>query len=228
MKPADIVFALPSTANSHQTTEAVQFIRSVADRMRVQPKGVHVGLAPRSCLTVPGFTLEQGSDKNQALRMFGGNHKSSVADTGSTIKYLRSVSFRPESGARPNTRKIGVLIVDRPLKNFGYAVDEAILAKKENIDLVVIGVGKDVSVDELRMLASSRSPHHSVMTVPCYEHLKQLTRKLAFTADQFCRGKTEHLLSVNSSIRNIYVAHYQDIYAKVSPAHPRKNNGLDC
>lgn len=189
VKPADIVFALPATANSHQTTQAIEFIRSVADRMMVSTKGVRIGLAPRSCLSVPGFTLDQGSDKNQVLRMFGVGQKSSLAETSSVIKYLRSVSFRQESGARANARKIGVLIVDGPLKNFGQAVDEAILAKQNGIELLVIGVGKEVRPEELTLLASAGSPHHHVMTVSCYSQLWKLARRLVSTADQLCIGK---------------------------------------
>lgn len=189
IKPADIVFALPATVNSHQTNEAIEFIRSVADRMMVSSKGVRIGLAPRGCLSVPGFTLEQGSEKNQVMRMFGTPQRSSLAETESVIKYLRSVSFRPESGARTNAKKVAVLIVDRPLKHLGQAVDQAILAKNDDIELVVIGVGKDVSHEELRMLASARSSHHTVMTVPCYSHLRKLTRRLVATADQLCIGK---------------------------------------
>ena len=88
------------------------------------------------------------------------------------IPFSRS-SFRESNGARPDAKRIAVLIVDEG-DDLGRAKYESLkLRSRSNVEVFVIGVGKELDEGKLRGIASESASQH-VFIVSSYDELPML------------------------------------------------------
>ncbi len=99
--------------------------------------------------------------------------------TTSVLKYMRRVAFHKANGGRKDAKRIAVLIVDKnDNPDIIRALREAAKARiMKNIELFVIGVGKDVNPEDLRQLASPPPGQH-VFHVLDYDELQSIAIRI--------------------------------------------------
>jgi hypothetical protein len=157
-------------------------MKDLVQEFRIDGEQVRLGLAPRNCMSVPGFQLkDSGSSKEAILAKFQG-HQYAAADTTSVIKYFRNDGFRD---ARKGSKRIGVVVVDRNSASRSSTAFESWQARgRDGLELFVVAVGKDVSDMEKRAIA----PRSNIIDVPDYASLEQVTPQLIKSINNACAG----------------------------------------
>lgn len=80
------------------------------------------------------------------------------------LQLAKSDMFIPESGARGGIPKILVLLTDGTQTLASDAVDPAIPAKQlrgAGVNLVVVGIGRDVDINEIKKIAGDKGKFHT-------------------------------------------------------------------
>ena len=114
------------------------------------------------------------------IRQDGGIH----TYTDRAIRYMREVSFGPNSGARDGVTRIAIVITDGLSHDEEATAREAREAQEQGIHMFSIGVGHNVDQKELRAIATKPAAHYSYM-VEQYSALTTIRDVLAIKA---CTG----------------------------------------
>lgn len=170
---ADIVYAVSPSASPSDTLKTMQFFRNISSRMDIGPQKIHIGLVPKDCEDIPEVRL--GRNIRKALHQI---ERRSLPSTASVLRYIKESAFTEERGGRPNVKRIGVLVLDGPLDRMKLAAKEAIrLREEENVELFVVGVGKEVLPNDLKAIASSPADSH-VYHVENYDELPSIVSQV--------------------------------------------------
>ncbi|CAH1791714.1 unnamed protein product [Owenia fusiformis] len=159
-QPADIVFALGAdNSNTENRNSALDFINKVIKDMEVGNDNIQVGMVPKDCSSLSGFTPSDFNTKDQIKNGLDSN-KASPAKSGSALEYMRKTSFTEEGGCRMEVKKIGVVIIDGTTEDLDKIATEAKRLRENDIEMFAIGVGKDIDESILRLIASEPSMRH--------------------------------------------------------------------
>ena len=171
------MFAIPGAMNPDDTNKALNFVKNIIDEFDVGENGVQVGLVPKDCDPVAGFALNEFKSKGPLIKaieasMIGGSK------TAQMLKNMRLNGFNAMNGGRENVKRFGIVVVDDDECNLTEVAKEAAKARSvHNIELFVIGVGKDVDQDALRAIASGPSDQH-IFTVGNYNEIENIAKGL--------------------------------------------------
>ncbi|KAK2157693.1 hypothetical protein LSH36_186g01011 [Paralvinella palmiformis] len=193
--PADIVFAMPPDVTSAQSGHVLGLIRNLTTVLDLEGSGVRLGLAPKPCHVVPGFSLGEGSTNKEEVISKMTSFPVKRADPGEVIKHIRDVSFQESHGARHTSRKIGVAFVDTAggRGDLILAASEMPRMQNDGIELLVVGVGDKVSRTELNSLIAP-DMDRNVMISSSWEHLNDLSDQMKRRFDDLC---AEYLLKAH-------------------------------
>ena len=109
--------------------------------------------------------------------------------TAQIIKYMRRQGFVKENGGRRFAKKIGILVIDSSSPNrLAATAKQARLARKQNIELFVVAVGKDVT-PELKQAISGQLDSRHVFSVNNYSDLQYIASKVARNVNTKCLGE---------------------------------------
>lgn len=185
-RPADLVFALPSSADTDDTNHALQFFQKMtAEFSHVEDGGVNFGLVPKDCQSVEGFHLKETTGKEDTLEKFQARHHYRP-DNAQTLKYLRSTAFKKVNGARDGANRIAVMIVDRNSRDLADTATESFkVREKKDVDLFTIVVGKHVSEEEMKAL-SGDAIDKRVIWVKRYDQLNSVIDELTIKIQDIC------------------------------------------
>ncbi|KAI0209761.1 hypothetical protein LSAT2_005535 [Lamellibrachia satsuma] len=167
--PLDVIFALPDQAGIDDTQRSLAFIKGIVGEMEMSPVQVQVGVTPRMCFLNKAVQLNDNDNAEGFLTSLDDRQLSS-SRTNIHLKYMREEGFTSKNGARRNSVKFGVLIVDNKSADRAKTLKQAYVAKGD-VRLVVIGVGDHVDRSELQQIASNASYVHYVGS---YKELPQL------------------------------------------------------
>lgn len=194
MKPADIMFSLPSSIDDQETREGLRFIESMTKTLGLGDGRVRVGLAPRVCHSISGFSLDQGNRSDQVSRYIEQQSPSGrVEETAAMLRYLREVSFRSHDPARAkDTERIALVIVDRRSARLTQAsIREASSLQRRGIRVLVIAVGRRAMAfeEELKQMTGCNS---CLLSAESYSGLNGLVEPLKRTfMSQLCTGTSQ-------------------------------------
>ena len=92
---------------------------------------------------------------------------------------MRGEGFAEENGGRPIAKRIGVIIIDEADPDAAAELDEATKARLVNgVELFVVGVGKRLSPERLRRLATEPAEQH-VFHVADYDDLASIVGRVS-------------------------------------------------
>ena len=188
--PADLVFALPPEIKADDTKQALRFIRDLVQEFDIADDSVRLGMVPKQCASVAGFSLTSAANKEDILDMFTLDNNHTRYDTASVLNYMHTQSFQnTASPKRAKAKRIGVIIIDSDSKNATVTALEALSAKDEaDIELFVVTVGKQVSDHEARLIASEPEDQH-IFSASSYADLVSVAELLEKRINDVCDGR---------------------------------------
>lgn len=199
IRPADIVFALPSSVDDADTAAGLRFVASMAGRVQVGSNRIRVGLVPRLCHAVSGFTLEEGVDSDR-VDLYVNNQRPTgrVDETAAALRYMRDISYGLGRGGRlegqrdgRGAAKVAVVVVDGKSSQMKPSTaGEANRLKEQGVMVMVVSVrGKDANKTELRSLAGCQK---CLFSADGYASLGQMVEPLAgVVLDHLCVDEAE-------------------------------------
>ena len=154
---ADIVFLLDvSHIFSEQQLDGMrQLVTGVADKFILGPQYVQIGVDTFSTEFNRTFFLKDYPDKaglESALSSISFTYGDT--NTGNALRAMREGSFTAGAGHRENVAKIAILVTNGYSGNATLTSLEAQEIQEAGITLLVVGVGQDLSVEELETIAT--------------------------------------------------------------------------
>ena len=173
----DIVFASSLLAKHKDTKRTLSFFRRLIDTFQVGKNQIRVGLVPSYIGPVKGIFLNQFHDKQKILHHISEFHKN-TSTTASVLKYMRTISFNTHNGARQSVKRVALVVVDRNDKHLHHLQQEALrLRVQKNVEIFVVGVGKQMATRQLEIIASKPVAQH-LFHISSYKELKYVEQKL--------------------------------------------------
>ncbi|XP_078085516.1 collagen alpha-1(XII) chain-like isoform X2 [Mustelus asterias] len=134
------------------------FITKLVQVFDISPRRVQFGLAQYSGDPRTEWNLNEYKDKQSLLAAVAGlPYKGGNTLTGMALSYILENNFKPESGARPNARKIGVLITDGKSQDDVGVPSETLRAI--GVELYAVGI-KNADEAELKLIATDPDSIH--------------------------------------------------------------------
>ena len=179
----DIVFGGSPNSSPQNTVKTLEFFRDVSSTLDTANDHVRVGLAPKDCSAVPELTIRDFTDKDEVINQLDKMHTVRKSPA-SVMRYIRKTSFKTKNGARPEAKKIAVVIIDEnDQRSILHVMREAFLLQAmQNVELFVVAIGDGLSQEDLEAMAPD--PGH-VLRVDNYD---QLAEKVALLRNLLCPG----------------------------------------
>lgn len=145
-----------------------QFVKNVVESFTIGPENIRVGVVPFSDDVYQAFGINRFNLTYQICAAIDDiAHKEGLTRTDLALKETKKLFLC----SRPGVQKIGIVITDGrstcPEKTLQNARD----VKEDNVNVITIGVGSHVDLEELKQIASSEK---NVFSVYDYSSLHKL------------------------------------------------------
>ncbi|XP_055863253.1 cartilage matrix protein-like [Biomphalaria glabrata] len=158
--------------------KGIKFLQDYLQEFDIGPKNVRVAIIPyaQGVYTDVSFNLNTYSTKEDVISAIGRiSHKQGQStDTGEGIKYMREVQMS-DAVVRPGVTKIGLVITDGNSQKKNFTAAEAGAARASGIIMFAVGVGVNVSREELLNIAGDTS---RVSKADNYDKLNSIIKSL--------------------------------------------------
>jgi collagen type VI alpha len=159
-----------SASNSYYDFQKeLQSVAEFAKFYVIGPHDVQIGIVTFSSTARNEFYLNSFTnikDIEQAINKI--TPMMTSTHTGRALQYVRLNSFNASKGDRGNIPNFLVVITDGRSKGVYNVTTESINLHNSNIEIFAVGIGSDISITELKAIASSAS---HVFTVKDFHHL---------------------------------------------------------
>lgn len=167
---ADVVFLLHSSYSVWRPDfrRQLTFVQEVIERLPIGPNDTRVAIVTYADYPQLQFHLHEYSAKPdlraavEEIRQRGGFQ----TITGDAIRFVRRNVFEVGLKSRPlgvNVARVAVVITDGRSDNRTATVIEADLAKQEGVQMFLVGVGKEVDLEELKDIGSLPSDYYTFL-----------------------------------------------------------------
>lgn len=173
LQKADLAFLIDSSSSvgAENFHKMENFLKSAVSKLDVGQDKVHVGLMQYSSYPSTEFPLNMFSDRGDILKAIEGmSFMGGDTNTGDALQEMRQNMFSQNSGARSNVPRIAIVVTDGGSSNNAKTTQEADTARRENIGVISVGVGKATNNYELQIIAGSQS---NVISVNSFDQLEQ-------------------------------------------------------
>uniref|UniRef100_A0A2C9LAA7 VWFA domain-containing protein n=1 Tax=Biomphalaria glabrata TaxID=6526 RepID=A0A2C9LAA7_BIOGL len=178
--PLDIAFVVDSSSSIWQMnfTKALWFVEDFVERFEIGPQNVRVSFVTYGDKVNEDLAFDFDTYTNKkALKNVISNTEyrgGSRTETGAAIAYMLD---RQIPKARQGVRKVAIVLTDGNSQDEDRTKSEAARAVSSGLEVFAIGVGRDISEQELRNIASD-SKH--VFNVASYTSLPDIVVRLLF------------------------------------------------
>ena len=178
---------MPGSSSPQDTNKSLRFLRTLTSKFRVSSDKVRVGFVPKDCHELPGFRLDDfDSTEEIDKRLAALEYRK--PNTAMSLHYLRTMSFKPCHGSRPEAKKIGIVLLDDESFSLKETIVEARKSREEhNIEMFVIAIGKSVSQKEIDSIVSPRTDEHYVRA-DSYDDLPDKVEAVVDMVNYSCQG----------------------------------------
>lgn len=185
-----MVFVLDSSASIWEPDfyRQIKFVENIVKQFEIGPTYTQVGVVTFGQTYWLKFHLDRYSDKKALLNAVKRvrYRPGSYTNTGDAIKFMNEKMFSPEHGDRFLSRNIAVVITDGRSQETNKTKAMAEVAHRRGIKMFAIGVGKRVSQEELRNIASDPNWEH-VFEVDNYRALDSIKDTLTSRTCYECK-----------------------------------------
>ncbi|GAB1608202.1 matrilin-4-like [Argonauta hians] len=109
-----------------------------------------VGVITIPSVNINGFRLNNYENKAEIKQHFGRQDPGFILTP--SLQDLRTEAFETRNGGRPDSRKVGLLIIDEKIRDIEQAVNETELARADGIDIFCMDIGASNSIGLLQGL----------------------------------------------------------------------------
>jgi collagen type VI alpha len=176
---ADIVFALDSSGSIglNDYNSLKKFVSDVSGTLNIGSNNIRVGLLRFSDKVTNSFHLNQYNNKNAVQAAIQGlKYDAGGTRTHEALSFMRTNSFLPSNGARNNVPRIAIVVTDGQSAFPAATKIEADKLKKLGVTVFSIGVGPQISMQELRDMASGAD---KVLTVKDFKALSNIQASIS-------------------------------------------------
>ena len=194
-KPADLVFVMDSSGSigADDFVRQKNFIKGMVDLFETDTGKIRVGVVAYSNWAFLEFHLNAYTNRRDIkARIDQVPHFRGDTNTGSAIAYVRDVMFTEHNGARDGVPRIGIVLTDGRSNDPVFTMQEAVKTHAQDIVLMALGVGDDISRYELTSIASDPDDEFAFQ-VADYTALEYIKDMLAIKA---CEGTYVRTLAV--------------------------------
>lgn len=176
----------------------VDFIRTVIDGIRIgnsdSSRPARVGLVVYSNQAEVLFNLNDFDTKFKIQNALPPYYMKGTTNTADALRTMREVMFTPENGDQANARNIGIVITDGRSDDQQRTWEEAMKARDSGIDLISIGIGSSIRMQELEGIASApNSQGKNVLLADNFSSLETLRSALV---DIICNSKPIKMMMI--------------------------------
>ncbi|OWF38639.1 Collagen alpha-6(VI) chain [Mizuhopecten yessoensis] len=179
---ADVVFILDSSGSEGQNNfqKELQFVSNFVNNVQIGPQNIQVGLVTFSDIVKNEFYLNSFNNKLDIMtKLQNVSYRGSTTYTELGLQYARQFQFTSRHGARPNATKIAVVLTDGQSHSRPATLSEASRLKQIGVKIISVGIGTQVSQEEINGIASD-SNH--AFTVATFDALHTIQSELENTA----------------------------------------------
>ncbi|XP_059841504.1 collagen alpha-1(XII) chain-like isoform X2 [Hypanus sabinus] len=163
------------------------FIGKLIQVFEIGPRRVQFGLAQYSGDPRTEWNLNQYKDKKSLLDAVSSlPYKGGNTLTGMALNYILQNNFKDDAGARPNARKIGVLITDGKSQDDVISPSETL--RNIGVELYAVGI-KNADETELKQIASDPDSIH-MYNVADFSLLSEIVDDLSINLCNSVKGPT--------------------------------------
>jgi len=179
--PGDLVFVLDESGSiwGPAFQEQLTFVELVADTFDIGPDKTRIGVMTFASDTQVVFHLDAYDNRDQikqAIRQI--TQRRGGTQTHRALAAMRLQMFSPEH-SRSTAAHVAIVITDGESEEPADTAIEAALVHEQGINVIAIGVGPHVIMEELQLIASNED---LVFTAPTYAALQPLLTRLAWKA----------------------------------------------
>lgn len=167
---AEVIFLLDCSTSVtpmcfHYLTE---FVKSVVESFTIGPDNIRVGVVPFSDDVYQAFGINKYNMTYQICAAIDNiGHKEGLTRTDLALKEMKKLFMC----SRPGVQKIAIIVTDGKSTCPERTLQNARDVKENNINVITIGVGSHVDLEELKHIASSEK---NVLSVYDYSSLHKL------------------------------------------------------
>ncbi|XP_059166958.1 collagen alpha-5(VI) chain-like [Physella acuta] len=155
---ADIVLVMDSSnsIDDQDWENELQFAADLTKLFTLGPGDVQFGALIYSLEADPLFNLNEFRDARKIeKKLLRARRMKSLTYTGRALN-VADTMFEQENGGRSGVKKIVLLMTDGAATSRDRALAAADKLKKKNVVIIAVGIGQEVSVEELTLIASSK------------------------------------------------------------------------
>ncbi len=154
----DLILAIDSSSSIgySQFTRLLQFTRSFTDHLNIGPTLTQLATETYANNAIIRFHLDRYETKQKVMAAMSFAFMNGATNTAAALYGMRVNMYTPQNGARPNSRKIGLVISDGHSANRIQTWTQAVKNHEQNITMLTVGVGVQSRWDrkELRGIAT--------------------------------------------------------------------------
>ncbi|XP_062593126.1 uncharacterized protein LOC134254612 [Saccostrea cucullata] len=148
-----------------------QFVKSVVESFTIGPDNIRVGVIPYSDDVYQAFGINRYNMTYQICSAVDNiAHNEGLTRTDLALKEMKKMFMC----ARPGVQKTGIVITDGKSSCPERTSQAARHVKEDNVNVITIGVGSQVDMEELRHIASSAKNVYSVYDYSSIHRLKDV------------------------------------------------------
>lgn len=167
---AEVIFLLDCSTSVTPMCfhDLTQFVKSVVESFTIGPDNIRVGVVPFSDDVYQTFGINRYNMTYQICAAIDNiGHKEGLTRTDLALKETKKLFMC----SRPGVQKIAIIITDGKSTCPERTLQNARDVKKDNVNVITIGVGSHVDLEELKHIASSE---RNVLSVYDYSSLHKL------------------------------------------------------
>lgn len=187
-KPIDLVFMIDDSegVGEENFVKIKLFVRNLMESFNIQLESMRIGLITTSTGVNNHISLKDGGNLEtmmKALENIKYSKGKPLFHVG--LNYIRAKVFNHNFGSRIKTSRTVIAMIGSKSKLPTYTSRAAVQLKQRRINVLVLGIGNNISVGELRTI-SSRPDSGSLFIVDNYDSLIAIKNALV---TNMCSGK---------------------------------------
>lgn len=179
---ADIVFVLDASSSEGAVNfhKQLDFVSRVANDFHIGPGNVQIGVVTFSDSPIMEMGLNQYADKSSLLSAIQQiSYLQGVTNTDAALQFVREQMFTSSQGARDDAKDYVILLTDGASANPSATLAQANMLKQYGIDIITIGIGESVNLQEVTDVASDANHVFTVSDFSLLQTIRESIKKAA-------------------------------------------------
>ncbi|XP_067674107.1 uncharacterized protein [Haliotis asinina] len=161
----DLAFILDGSGSvsRYDFDRTIKFVKNVTEKLDISRDGVKVSVVEYASSVGDDIKFQDFASKSRLVSAISGIRKcGGGTNTAAAILHTVDVLFSPAAGARPNAKRVAILLTDGRSNSKTATISAAQKAKAAGITMISVGIG-NADVSELKGVATQPYCTHMIM-----------------------------------------------------------------